>query len=156
MVDIEPMLKYDYSNFGIKNVYGILFSVYIAFIYPITTILNYDLKNEKEIIRDIVTHCISKTKCSIYKVSKGDLIIEKDIMYMTNHTSVGDFFIDPYLLHYNTKIISLNKARILLPIMGLICMLTSSSIFVGHGNSKEKIIENFKKCDRFHTYFLCV
>ena len=147
MVDIEPMLKYDYSNFGIKNVYGILFSVYIAFIYPITTILNYDLKNEKEIIRDIVTHCISKTKCSIYKVSKGDLIIEKDIMYMTNHTSVGDFFIDPYLLHYNTKIISLNKARIMLPIMGLICMLTSSSIFVGQGNSKEKIIENFKQIE---------
>ena len=151
MVDIEPMLKYDYSNFGVKNMYGILFLLYVAFIYPITTILNYDLKKEKEVMRDIVNHCISKTKCSMYKVSKGNLIIDKDIMYMTNHVSVGDFFIDPHILHYTTKFISLTKMRVILPILGFICYLTSYTIFVDQGNTKEKIIENFKKIEELRT-----
>jgi 1-acyl-sn-glycerol-3-phosphate acyltransferase len=147
MVDIEPMLKYDYSTLGIKNVYDVLILIYISFILPITTILNYEIKSEKEVTRDIVNECIKTTKCSMYKVSKDGLITDKDIIYMTNHTSVGDFFIDPYILHYSTKFIALNKARIILPFLGIICYLTSSTIFISSDNKKEKVIENFKKIE---------
>ena len=147
MVDIEPMLTYDYSNFGIKNVYSLILLFYIAFIYPIFTALNYDIKNNKQLIQDIVQNCLKITKCSMYKVSKKDLIIDKNIMYMTNHASVGDFFIDQNMLHYNARFISLNKLKILLPVLGILCSLTSCAIFISSGNSKESVIQNFKKIE---------
>jgi 1-acyl-sn-glycerol-3-phosphate acyltransferase len=83
----------------------------------------------------------------MYKVSKKGLIVDKNIMYMTNHASIGDFFIDPYILHYSTKFIALNKMRILLPVLGVICYLTSCTIFISSENSKDKVIENFKKIE---------
>jgi hypothetical protein len=147
MVDIEPMLTYDYSNFGIRNILDICVLLYVTFIYPIFTILNYDIKYNKQTIQDVVKSCINTTKCSMYKVSKKGLIVDKNIMYMTNHASVGDFFIDPYVLHYSTKFIALNKMRILLPMLGIICYLTSSTIFISAGNSKDTVIQNFKKIE---------
>ena len=147
MVDIEPMLEYKYSNFGIKNLYSLVVLFYVAFIYPIFAILNYDIKENKQITQFIVKKCISATKCSMYKVSKKGIIIDKNIMYMTNHTSIGDFFIDPYVLHFSTKFIALHKMRYLLPMLGIICSLTESSIFISSDNKKNTIIENFKKIE---------
>lgn len=147
MVDIEPMLTYDYSNFGIKNAYSVILLFYISFIYPIIAILNYDIKTNKQAVQDIVKQCMKITKCNIYKVSKRDLIIDKNIMYMTNHVSVGDFFIDQYVLHYASKFVAHNKMKKLLPILGIVCYLTSATIFISSGNSKEKVIQNFKKIE---------
>lgn len=147
MVDIEPMLEYKYSKLGIKNVYSLLVFFYVAFIHPIFTILNYDIKGNKQVTQDVVKSCINASKCHMYKVSKKSIIIDKNIMYMTNHTSVGDFFIDPYVLHYSTKFIALHKMRQLLPVLGLICSLTASSIFISSGNQKNTIIDNFKKIE---------
>ena len=147
MVDIEPMLTYDCSSIGIKQIYGVILLIYFAFIYPIYAILNYDIKNNKEVTRTICKECIRISNCSMCKVSKKNQIIDKNILYMTNHVSTGDFFIDPYVLHYSTKFIALNKVRMLLPIIGAICSLTSSSIFISSGNSKETILENFKKIE---------
>jgi 1-acyl-sn-glycerol-3-phosphate acyltransferase len=147
MVDVEPMLTYDYSNFGIKNVYSLILLFYITFIYPIFTILNYDIKTNKQVVQDIVKQCMKIAKCNVYKVSKRDLIYDKNIVYMTNHVSVGDFFIDQHVLHYAAKFIAHNKIKNLLPIIGGICYLTSATIFISSGNSKEKVIENFKKIE---------
>jgi len=147
MVDIEPMLSYDYSNFGIRNILDICILVYLTFIYPIFTFLNYDVKSNKEAIRHVVKECIRSTNCSFHKVSKKGLILNKNIMYMTNHVSVGDFFIDPHILHYSSKFIALNKMRTMLPVLGLISYLTSFTIFINQGNSKEKVVEDFRKIE---------
>ena len=40
MVDIEPMLTYDFSQVGVKTIYHILTIFYITFVYPIYEILN--------------------------------------------------------------------------------------------------------------------
>jgi hypothetical protein len=66
---------------------------------------------------------------------------------MTNHTSVGDFFIDPPILHYTSKFISLNKMAFILPVLGILCYLTSYTIVISQGNTKEKVLENFKKIE---------
>ena len=147
MVDIEPMIKYDYSNFGIQNILSTFIFLYMAFIYPIFTILNYDIKGNKQAMQDVVSSCIRCAKCSMYKVSKKGLIIDKNIMYMTNHVSVGDFFIDPYILHYTSKYIALNKMAFILPVLGIISYLTSFTIVISQGNSKEKVLENLKKIE---------
>ena len=44
MVDIEPMLTYDYSQIGIKSIYNILIVLYITYIHPIYSILSYNIK----------------------------------------------------------------------------------------------------------------
>jgi 1-acyl-sn-glycerol-3-phosphate acyltransferase len=147
MVDIEPMLTYDFSNFGIKQIYGIFLLLYYAFIYPIYAILNYDIKNNKEVTHAICKEFIRGSNCSAHKVSKKNQIIDKNIMYMTNHASTSDFYIDQYILHYSTKLIALNKARIIMPVLGVMAYLTSSGIFISSGNSKETILENFKKIE---------
>jgi 1-acyl-sn-glycerol-3-phosphate acyltransferase len=147
MVDIEPMLNYDCSSIGINQIYGVILLIYFAFIYPIYAILNYDIKNNKEVTRTICKECIRVSNCSMHKVSKKNQIMDKNILYMTNHASTGDFFIDPYILHYSTKFIALNKVRMILPVLGAICHLTSSAIFISSGNSKETILENFKKIE---------
>jgi len=147
MVDIEPMLTYDFSQVGIKTIYHILTIFYITFIYPIYVILNYNIKTEKGAIKDIVTLFINLTKPTIYNVSKDDLNMTKNIMYMSNHSSVSDFFIDPLVSHYNSKYISLNKMRQIFPFLGLVTMLTKYCIFISGDKKKEQVIENLKKIE---------
>ena len=147
MVDIEPMLTYDFSNFGIKQIYGAIILIYLGFIYPIYAILNYDIKTNKKVTQSMCEECVRISNCSAHKVSKKNQIMDKNILYMTNHASIGDFFIDPYVLHYSAKFIALNKIKMILPIIAAISELTSCIIFISSGNSKETILENFKKIE---------
>ena len=117
MVDIEPMLTYDFSQVGVKTIYHILTIFYITYIYPVIVILNYNIKTEKSAIKEVVAQFINITKSTIYKVSKEDLNISKNIMYMSNHSSVSDFLVDPLVTHYNSKYISLNKIRQIFPFL---------------------------------------
>lgn len=147
MVDIEPMLTYDFSQVGIKTFYHILTIFYITYIYPIYVILNYNVKTEKNAIKDISKLFMDLTKPTIYKVSKDDLNMSKNIMYMSNHLSVSDFFIEPLVSHYNSKYIGLNKMRQIFPFLGLVTMLTKYCIYISGENKKEKVIENLKKIE---------
>jgi 1-acyl-sn-glycerol-3-phosphate acyltransferase len=147
MVDIEPMLTYDYSKFGIKNIYTILVVLYLSYIYPIYVILNYNVKTEKACIKEIASYFLSVFKPTIYKVSKEDLNLNKNIMYMPNHLSVSDFFIEPIVSHYNSKYISLNKMRILFPFLGLLTMLTDYCIYLSGDKKKEEVIKSLKRIE---------
>ena len=155
MVDIEPMFKYDFSQVGIKTIYQILIILYITYIYPIYVILNYNVKTEKKAIKDIATLFTNLTNPTIYKVSKEDLNISKNIMYMSNHSSVSDFFIDPIVTHYNSKYISLNKVIKIFPFLGIITMLTKYCIFISYGNSKEQVIKNLKIIEELRIEDTC-
>jgi 1-acyl-sn-glycerol-3-phosphate acyltransferase len=155
MVDIEPMLTYDFSQVGIKTIYHILTILYIAYIYPIYVILNYNVKTEKKAIKDVAALFIELTKPTIYKVSKDDLNMSKNIMYMSNHSSVSDFFIDPIVTHYNSKYITLNKMRQIFPVLGLITMLTKYCIFISYGNNKGQVIKNLKIIEELRIEDTC-
>ena len=155
MVDVEPMFEYDFSQVGIKTIYHFLTILYIAYIYPIYVILNYNVKTEKKAIKDVAALFIELTKPTIYKVSKDDLNMSKNIMYMSNHSSVSDFFIDPLVTHYNSKYITLNKMRQIFPVLGLITMLTKYCIFISYGNSKEQVIKNLKIIEELRIEDTC-
>ena len=147
MVDIEPMLTYDYSQIGIKTIYHMLTILYITYIYPIIVILNYNIKTEKEIIKQVINLFINIVKPTLYKVSKDDLNLSKNIMYMPNHLSVSDFFIEPLVSHYNSKYIGLNKMRQIFPFLGLITMLTDFCIYISGDKKKEEVIKSLKKIE---------
>jgi hypothetical protein len=66
-------------------------------------------------------------------------------MYLTNHSSISDFFIDSRVTYYASKVIALTKIITFLPFLSLVSYLSSYSIFISHGKTKNEIIENMKK-----------
>ena len=147
MVDIEPMLTYDLSQFGIKTIYNILIVLYITYIHPIYSILNYNVKTEKSAIKEVADQFICMAKPTIYKVSKEDLNMSRNIMYMPNHLSVSDFFIEPIVSHYNSKYIGLNKMRIIFPFLGLLTMLSDYCIYISGEKKKEEVVKTLKRIE---------
>lgn len=147
MVDIEPMLTYDLSQFGIKTIYNILIVLYITYIRPIYSILNYNIKTEKSAIKEVADQFICMAKPTIYKVSKEDLNMSRNIMYMPNHLSVSDFFIEPIVSHYNSKYIGLNKMRIIFPFLGLLTMLSDYCIYISGEKKKEEVVKTLKRIE---------
>jgi hypothetical protein len=152
MPDIEPMLEYNYSNFSLKTVYMICVCLYLAFCVPIYCFLNYDIKTEKEVMKSISDICINITEANFYRVSKRNIIIDEstkgsnaNIMYLTNHSSVSDFFIDARVTRYTSKVIALTKTITFLPLVSLLSYLSSYNIFISHGKTKNEIIENLQK-----------
>jgi len=152
MTDIEPMLEYNYSNFSLKSVYMICVSLYLAFCIPIYCFLNYDIKTEKEVMKYMSDVCINITGMKYYRVSKRDIIIDEangsnntNIMYLTNHSSVSDFFIDARVTRYTSKVIALNKTISFLPLISLLSYLSSYNIFIAQGKTKSEIIKNMEK-----------
>ena len=114
MPDIEPMLEYNYNNFSIKSIYTICVGLYLAVYAPIYCFLSYDIKTEKEAIKYISDVCANVTKYRIYRVSKRNIILDQSIsdnntnlMYLTNHSSVSDMFIDSRVTYYASKVIAL-------------------------------------------------
>jgi 1-acyl-sn-glycerol-3-phosphate acyltransferase len=155
MVDIEPTFKYDFSQVGIKTIYHILIIFFLTYIYPIYLILSYNVKTEKKCIKNISKLFIDLTKPIVYQVSKDDLNISKNIMYMSNHLSVSDFFIDPLVTHYNSKYISLNKMRQIFPFLGLLTTLSKYCIFISGDKRKEQVIEDLKKIEELRIEDTC-
>ena len=148
MVDIEPMLEYKTYTFGLHTIYNILAFGYLAFIIPLYTILNYNVKTEKEAIQELVLKNLGFCKSHLHKVSKKGLIVEKDVMYFSNHLSCGDFFIDPYVVNYNGKFISLSKIKLLLPLLGLMTSCVNSVIFIDNMKDKNQIIEKMNHIEK--------
>jgi hypothetical protein len=152
MTDIEPMLEYNYSNFSLKSVYTICVCLYLAFCLPIYCFLNYDIKTEKEVVKHLSDLCTDITKPRFYRVSKRNIIIDEvngsnntNIMYLTNHASASDFFIDARVTYYTSKVIALTKTITLLPLVSFLVYLSSYNIFISHGKTKDEVIKNLQK-----------
>lgn len=147
MVDIEPMLEYKSATFGLHTIYNVLVFLYLAFINPLCSILNYGIKTEKEVLRSMILTNMSVFKCYLHKVSKKGLIIDKNIMYLSNHLSSGDFFIDPYIVNYNLKFISLSKVKLLLPLVSLVTSQINAAIFITNMKDKNEIIKTMNNVE---------
>ena len=152
MPDIEPMLEYNYSNFSLKTVHMICVSLYLAVCIPIYCFLSYDIKTEKEVMKHMSDVCINITGTKFYRVSKRNIIIDEtkcnsnqNIMYLTNHSSVSDFFIDSRITYHTSKVIALTKTITFLPLISLLSYLSSYNIFISHGKTKSEIIKNMEK-----------
>ena len=150
MVDIEPMLKYNsYKNIGFRSIHDCIIIFYLAVIIPIYAILNYSITSEKMVLQYIMSKCFEILKPKFYKVSKRDIINDKNIMYFTNHVSVGDFSIDPHIMNYSIKFISLNKIKVSLPILSAVISLTNTGFFIPEGAKKHQVIDNLKRIEEW-------
>jgi hypothetical protein len=147
MVDIEPMLEYKLSTLGLHTIYNILILLYLAFINPLCSVLNYSIKTEKEVLRSMVLTNMKLIKSSLHKVSKREVIIDKNIMYLSNHLTSGDFYLDPYIVNYNGKFISLNKIKLLLPVVSLLASQINSTIFINNMKDKNEIVKTMNNIE---------
>jgi len=147
MVDIEPMLEYKLSTLGLHTIYNILILLYLAFINPLCSVLNYSIKTEKEVLRSMVLTNMKLIKSSLHKVSKREVMIDKNIMYLSNHLTSGDFYLDPYIVNYNGKFISLNKIKLLLPVVSLLASQINSTIFINNMKDKNEIIKTMNNIE---------
>jgi hypothetical protein len=111
-------------------------------------ILNYNIKTEKACMKELANYFLSIFNPTFYKVSKDDLNISKNILYMPNHLSISDFIIEPIVSHYNSKFISLVKVKIIFPVMGLISMFIDYCIYVSEGKSKEEVIKSLEEIEK--------
>lgn len=109
--------------------------------------MHYGLKTEKETIRSMVSQNLNTVGCHLHKISKRGIIVDKNIMYLANHLSSGDFFIDPYITHYNTKFISLNKVKILIPLIALLSSQANMIIFIKNMKDKNEIVKNMNEIE---------
>jgi len=141
MVDIEPMLEYKMNTIGLHTIRNIIVFIYFSFIIPLYAMLHYGIKHEKELIRYMVIKDLNFVNCHLHQVSKRGLILDKDIIYFSNHLSSGDFFIDPYIVNFNGKFISLSKVKYILPIVSLLVSQSNTTIFINKMNDKAEIIK---------------
>jgi 1-acyl-sn-glycerol-3-phosphate acyltransferase len=86
-------------------------------------------------------------KSSLHKVSKREVIIDKNIMYLSNHLTSGDFYLDPYIVNYNGKFISLNKIKLLLPVVSLLASQINSTIFINNMKDKNEIVKTMNNIE---------
>jgi len=147
MKDVEPMLEYKLSTFNFRTIYNVLLLIYLATMTPLYSFLNYGIKTEKESIRSTVLSTIKIFNFNLHKVSKRGIINDKNLMYLSNHLSCSDFFLDPYITHYNSKIISLYKVKILLPLVSLLCSQANTIIFINRMKDKNEIIKNMNNIE---------
>jgi len=148
MVDIEPMLEYKLSSiFSLRTIYSILVFLYLATFNPLSTILDYGIKTEKGVLRAMVLRNMKLIKSSLHKVSKKGVIIDKNIIYLSNHLTCGDSYLDPYIVHYSGKFISLNKAKFLLPLVSLLSIQVNAVIFINNMKDKNEVVKNMNNIE---------
>lgn len=147
MKDIEPMLEYKPYTFGLHTIYNIFIFIYLVFIAPLYTFLHYGVKTEKEAIRSLSLQNLNVVDCHIHKVSKRGVIEDKNIMYLSNHLSCCDFFMDPYILHYSCKFISLTKIKIFIPLVAFLTHQINMVIFIKNMKDKNEIVKNMNNIE---------
>jgi 1-acyl-sn-glycerol-3-phosphate acyltransferase len=119
----------------------------VTYIIPFIACFNILNNTKKEIIQNYFNLFKSWLDISIYRVSKNKLVSRNDIIYMPNHISWTDFFIDHYVTNYSSKYISRYIIAFIFPFLYLLSLLTDSCIFFKR-NSIKNINKFFKNIDR--------
>jgi hypothetical protein len=128
----------------------------VGFIYPIISIFNLNNYTKKDIIFNANNLLKKWIGYNIYIISKNKLITKKDIIYLSNHVSFGDFFIDSIITNNSSKFVSRYNIVILFPLYYLISLITNSAIFFKRSNITNmmtffKWINSIRKSDIYNN-----
>ncbi len=92
----------------------------------------------------------------IFCISKEKLKHDQNIIYMCNHRTFSDFFIDPILIEYSGKIIGRYLVLLVFPLFYIIAKITNCGYFIKRSYNKN--IEEFfnkleieRKNDKFNN-----
>jgi 1-acyl-sn-glycerol-3-phosphate acyltransferase len=131
----------------IGNLIFFIFSFFsIGYLFPILGIFDLHSKTKKDIIFQIIKYARLLFSFKIFRISKEKLEHHKDLIYLCNHRSFSDMFIDQILTEYCGKTIARYMVLILFPFSYILSKIANNCYFINRGNVG-KIDEFFKKVE---------
>ncbi len=118
----------------------------IGYIFPILGIFGLHSKTKKDIIFQIIRYARYLFSFKIYRISKQKVEHHKDLIYLCNHRSFSDMFIDQILTEYCGKTIARYMVLILFPFSYILSKIADNGYFINRGNIGQ-IDEFFKKVE---------
>jgi 1-acyl-sn-glycerol-3-phosphate acyltransferase len=110
---------------------------------PITAILTFNKKTKKEALINVMKPLIDYLQFNLYRVSKQTINHSNNIIYLSNHRSWADFFIDQIITEYSFKFLSRWIVAFWLPFYAVMGGYITDSIIFFKRDAKD--IQYFEK-----------
>lgn len=117
--------------------------------YPFITLFDFTIEKKKEFKIKIHSNILNYSNCKIYRISEHKVSHLKNIIYLSNHRSWADFYIDNIVTEYCSKFISRIEVAYILPLYVYICghLITDVMIFFRRGKTN---ISEFEKLIKYN------
>lgn len=117
--------------------------------YPFITLFDFTIEKKKEYKIKVHSNILNYSNCKIYRISEHKVSHLKNIIYLSNHRSWADFFIDNIVTEYCSKFISRIEVAYILPLYVYICghLITDLMIFFRRGKTN---ISEFEKLIKYN------
>ena len=131
----------------------------IGYLFPILGIFSLHSKTKKDIIFQIIKYARFLFSFKIYRISKEKLEHHTDLIYLCNHRSFSDMFIDQILTEYCGKTIARYMVLILFPLYFILSKITNNVYFINRGNIGQideffKKVEDERKQDKYNNFIV--
>ena len=128
------------------NFFNFLYVMLIALIIsPIYTIFDFSIRTKKEFVRKYVSGIYQNTGIKIYRASEQDIVYKKNIIYLSNHRTFSDFYVDHIVTHYSSFFVSRYLIAFIIPMTYLIGVIGNSIFFFKRGQTNITDFENMVK-----------
>ena len=124
--------------------------IYMSVICPLMAIFNVFTNTKKSLLFNLCNYVNLIFNVKIIRVSENDIVRNKDIIYLTNHRSFADMFIDPMIIGYSGMFIARNLVALVFPFSFIVSRLTNNCIYINRENIGNivkffKIVEDTRK-----------
>jgi 1-acyl-sn-glycerol-3-phosphate acyltransferase len=112
--------------------------------YPFIALFDFTVEKKKEFKTKVHSKILNYSNCKMYRTSQDKVSHSKHIIYLSNHRSWADFFIDNAVTEYCSKFVSRIEVAYILPLYVYICghLITDLIIFFKRGKTS---ISEFEK-----------
>jgi len=124
------------SIIKIFNIFNFFINFIIATcIFPIISILNIFNITGKQIIYNTSSLFKYWFGVKIFRISKQNIVYDKDIIYLSNHVSLTDTFVDLAITNFTTKYISRYMVILFIPFISLLAFITNCGMFINRSKN---------------------
>lgn len=108
--------------------------IYVSIICPLMAIFNIFTKTKKGLLYNLCNYVNMIFNVKIIRVSQNDISRDPDVIYLTNHRSFADMFIDPMIIGYCGMFIARNLVALVFPFSFIVSKLTNNCIYINREN----------------------
>jgi 1-acyl-sn-glycerol-3-phosphate acyltransferase len=144
----------------ISNILFYLFSFFsIAYLFPLLGIFDLFAKTKKDIVFKMIKYGRYLFSFKIFRISKQKLEHHKDLIYLCNHRSWSDIFVDQILTEYCGKSIARYMVILVFPFNYIISKITNNGYFINRSNIGQideffKKVEIERKSDKYNNFIV--
>lgn len=143
----------------IGNILFFIIAIFSQWLTPLLGIFDLFVKTKKDIFFKIAKYLRYLFSFKIFRISKQKLEHHKDLIYLCNHRSWSDFFIDTILTEYCGKYISRYEVLIIFPFHYILTKIINNIYFINRGNIGQideffKKVEIERKSDKYNNFIV--